>query len=193
MGIFIGILAFILFYFYDVNQVIFKKRLLNHFFFIGCFLLIVATFILVYEHLQFINFSIHQLLTLTLAIICFILLIYTLFFSLPFDDTYIENSNEKNKCCQTGMYALCRHPGVLWMFGFYFMLALSFNTLMFYLACIIFNLMNVIYIVIQDHWTFMHQFIDYQDYKLQVPFLLPNKNSIKQCINTLKRSYKDEA
>lgn len=193
MGIFIGILAFILFYFYDVNQVIFKKKLLNHLFFIGCFLLIIATFILVYEHLQFINFSVYQLFTLTLAIIFFILLIYTLFFSLPFEDTYIDKSDEKNKYCQTGMYALCRHPGVLWMFGFYFMLALSFDALMFYLACIIFNLMNVIYILIQDHWTFMHQFIDYQDYKLQVPFLLPNKNSIKQCINTLKRSYKDEA
>lgn len=193
MGIFIGIFAFILFYLYDFNQVVLKKKILNHFFFIGCFLLVVATFILVYEHWQFLDFNLYQLFTLTLAMICFILLIYTLFFSLPFDDTYLENNSEKNKCCRTGMYALCRHPGVIWMFGFYLMLALSFNTPKFYLACIIFNLMNVIYIMTQDHWTFMHQFIDYQDYKVQVPFLLPNRNSIKKCIHTFKRSYKDEA
>lgn len=193
MGIFIGIIAFVLFYLYDYNQIVLKKKLLNHSFFIGCSLLIIATFILLYEHLCFLDFSVYQLLTLTLAIFCFILLIYTLFFSLPFENTYLEKNCEIHKCCQTGMYALCRHPGVLWMFGFYFMLAICFNTSMFYLACIIFNAMNVIYIMIQDHWTFMHQFNDYQDYKQQVPFLLPNKNSIKQCITTFKRSHKDEA
>ena len=192
MSVFIGIVAFVLFYLYDFNQVIFKQKILNSFFFIGCLLLMSVTILLIYQHLYIINFSLFQLLTLIAAIIFFILLIYTLFFSLPFEDTYLEDSPKANRCCQTGIYALCRHPGVLWLFGFYLMLSFCFDTQIMWQACFIFNMMNLIYVVIQDKWTFMYQFSDYGDYKKQVPFLLPNQKSIKRCIETLKRGGYDE-
>ena len=46
------------------------------------------------------------------------LLIYTLFFALPFEETYCEE-NKLRAAYTEGMYGLCRHPGVLWFAGAY--------------------------------------------------------------------------
>ena len=45
-----------------------------------------------------------------------VLLVYTLFFALPFHDTYIHGTTAPS-LCRSGVYALCRHPGVLWLSG----------------------------------------------------------------------------
>ena len=51
---------------------------------------------------------------------CFLaLLIYTLFFALPFEETYCEE-NRLRAAYTEGVYGLCRHPGVLWFAGAYF-------------------------------------------------------------------------
>ena len=39
------------------------------------------------------------------------LLIYTLFFALPFEETYCED-NKLRAAYTEGMYGVCRHPGV---------------------------------------------------------------------------------
>ncbi len=50
---------------------------------------------------------------------CFLaLLIYTLFFALPFEETYCEE-NKLRAAYTEGVYGLCRHPGVLWFAGAY--------------------------------------------------------------------------
>ncbi len=51
------------------------------------------------------------------------LLVYTLFFALPFEKTYTRL--EENPPVYTeGVYSLCRHPGVVWFFFLYLFLAL---------------------------------------------------------------------
>lgn len=186
MSILMGISAFIIFYLYDFNQIVLKKKVFSLLFLIGCLLLISSSVLLCFLHLPIMSFDMYHMCLLLLAACFLFLLIYTLFFSLPFQETYSDQSlkSKKNKCYRSGMYALCRHPGVLWMFGFYFMLSLAFDSKLMWQACLLFNLMNLIYVVIQDNWTFMHLFCDYHEYRQQVPFLLPNMKSIKNCVKS---------
>ena len=64
------------------------------------------------------SWTLHAVAFLGCALCFLLLLIYALFFALPFQETYVVQ-NVGNKVCAQGMYALCRHPGVLWFTGFY--------------------------------------------------------------------------
>jgi len=184
--ILMGILAFLLYIAYDINSVTVKNNIINSFFFLGSFLIIAATAGIIIKSFHDIKWdlgwmSIFEIFTL----IFLILLIYTLFFALPFSETYVK-SNTTPKVYQDGIYALCRHPGVLWFMGFYFFLWLTLKIPLLLLARIIFSCCNLMYIVFQDRWTFTRVFEDYNDYKKLTPFIIPNFKSIKRCLQTLQ-------
>ena len=115
-----------------------------------------------------------------------VLLIYTLFFALPFEETYV--AQEAHKTYDKKMYALCRHPGVLWFAGFYICLWLAFGTKPLLVMAIWFSLLNFCYVILQDLYTFPKVFSDYGDYQKRVPFLIPNGKSMKRCMDTFKES-----
>lgn len=184
--IFMGLLAFLLYLAYDINSVTFKKNIVNSFFFLGSFLLIIATAGIIIESFSDIKWDWLWVSTFGIfSLLFFILLIYTLFFALPFNDTYV-NSNATPKVYQNGFYALCRHPGVLWFIGFYFFLWLALKIPLLLLAGIIFSCCNLMYVIFQDCWTFPRVFDDYHDYKKRTPFIIPNFQSIKHCLQTLQ-------
>ena len=90
------------------------------------------------------------------------LLIYTLFFALPFRSAYVDG---RPALCTTGMYALCRHPGILWL-GF------AYASLFFALPCALtaagaalFTALDVAYAVFQDMYTFPRIFKGYGEYR----------------------------
>ena len=114
------------------------------------------------------------------------LLIYTLFFALPFQETYVDQTAGA-KTYDKGMYALCRHPGVLWFTGFYCCLWLALGGAALFWLAFWYSLFNVGYVLVQDYYTFPRIFADYSRYKRQVPFLLPNVKSLKNCILTLRK------
>lgn len=183
--ILLGFSAFIIFILYDINSVLMKKRFMHSFFFLGCALLLMSTIGIIWASLEdiYINpvrMGIHG----GLALIFLILLIYTLFFALPFDDTYMK-AQSRPKVYRKGVYALCRHPGVLWFFGFYLFLWLALDIQILLVAGLVFSISNILYIFFQDKWTFLHIFEDYNEYKKTTPFILPNIKSIKQCMQTL--------
>jgi len=107
--------------------------------------------------------------------------VYTLFFAVPFRQTYIEGS--KQKIYTDGVYALCRHPGALWFFAFYLFLSLFLGSVTMLYATIVFSLLNIVYIVIQDCIVFPKLFDGYDEYKKKVPFLIPNVKSIEKSLN----------
>lgn len=114
------------------------------------------------------------------ALIGFILLIKALFFSLP-AGTY-SHPTAPRRVYSSGMYALCRHPGFPSFVLLYAGLALWFgrkSLLPFGLLV----LLNLIYIILQDRWTFPHIFCDYADYCRRVPFAMPTAGSIKTWIS----------
>jgi protein-S-isoprenylcysteine O-methyltransferase Ste14 len=181
-----GTFAFVLFMLYDINSVTVNYRILRGCFFVGCILLVAATAGLISS--AFTEGMWHTgriLVFVPLAIIFMLLLIYTLFFAIPFKDTYIK-SNVKPKTCSAGFYALSRHPGVLWFIGFYFSLWLALSGTLLLTAGILFSLLNLGYIALQDRWIFMSVFPDYGEYKATTPFLIPNYRSLNRCVKTFR-------
>jgi protein-S-isoprenylcysteine O-methyltransferase Ste14 len=179
-------IGFFLFIIYDINSIKWQSKFVNHFFYIGCFLIITNTLGAIYRFSDAIEMNmISQVVWISIILSFLILLIFTLFFALPFDSTYVKNDIGR-KTYTKGMYALCRHPGVIWFAGLYFSLFFWMgNPNILYLA-IVLNLMNFVYIVFQDLWTFPQTFIDYEQYKETTPFIIPNCTSIHRMITTIK-------
>lgn len=190
--IILGTIGFFFYFLYDINSVKENHPVLRYFFAVGTLCLVVSTI-----GTMIMNCDMEQIkktigiLLLAVGICFFVLLIYTLFFALPFEETYLEESRERLAYTE-GMYGLCRHPGVLWFAGLYLCLwGLTGLTLegIFFPVMI---LWNVLYIIFQDLWTFPRTFSNYLDYKKTTPFLIPNKKSIRVCISTWKDYSRDE-
>lgn len=182
----IGIIGFLLLVVYDINSIVFKVKLLYSCFFVGSVLIITATIGIVLTQLHKVLLEPFRMgIFGAISFLFFVLLIYTLFFALPFQNTYIDTEQRGQTLQQEGIYALCRHPGVLWFSGFYLFLGLALMLPLLILAAFIFSLLNVLYIVLQDQWTFVNTFEEYEQYKKNTPFLIPNKESIKRCFETI--------
>ncbi|WP_312640711.1 hypothetical protein [Hydrogenoanaerobacterium sp.] len=181
MYVSIGIIGFLLFFIYDINDIKWRKKQLNTMFTLGCILILVSTAGVVSSSWQY-----HQQnwWFIVPALLFLLLLVYTLFFALPFSDTYVS-SERGRPVCKTGVYALCRHPGVLWFIGLYGFLYLTFPSDQFAIYAVAICICNVIYIVFQDFWTFPKTFDDYDTYKKQAPFLIPCLSSIQNCFKTM--------
>ncbi len=186
---FLGIFGFLLFFIYEINTVKWHNRVLNILFMLGCgFIGLSTSLTIIY------NWKHHQVnyIYLVIVILFLVLLVYTLFFALPFSQTYVENQ-KNNKIYKEGVYALCRHPGVLWFIGFYVFLYAAFPSKSMLYVAIATCICNAIYIVIQDIWSFPMMFYDYEQYKKEAPFLIPNLHSIKKCFSTINnRGEKNE-
>lgn len=183
--IIMGSISFLLFLLYDINSVKMKLRLIQGSFFIGFFLLIAATVGIAKTSFEQSPHSTFRIAVFGLIALFFLLLLlYTLFFAIPFGDTYIRTDSPP-VTCRSGVYALSRHPGVLWFMGFYLFLWLSAGGNLLLIAGIIFSFFNLTYIIVQDRWTFMKTFVDYSDYRSTTPFLFPTHHSIRRCFITL--------
>lgn len=117
------------------------------------------------------------------------LLFYTLFFALPFSGAY---GQEEGAVTAHGMYALCRHPGVLWLALFYllgFFLAQDFWLL---LAFFVFGGLDTAYVVWQDRVLFPKKLAGYKAYQTTVPFLIPTGASLRRALPRKLSRYKGQ-
>ncbi|MEG1869451.1 MAG: hypothetical protein RR205_01230 [Oscillospiraceae bacterium] len=185
-----GIAAFVLFYLYEIYTVTGRFIILKPTFFIGLVLIFFSTCAASAAALTTASIVLWRVIIFgVLALICLALMFYSLFFAVPFSKTYIETTEKQpKKACRTGMYALCRHPGVLWFMGFYLFLWLSIGGTLLFTQFIFFSILNLIYIIIQDNWSFIICFNDYNDYKKEVPFLIPTAKSLQHCLETFHSS-----
>lgn len=182
----LGILCFLLFIMYDLNQIHKNYRIIRPLFAAGCFTLSVLTItmsVTAFESDYQVTLSAVTVFFL-LAGIQLALLIYTLFFAVPFQEAYVEGS--KQKICTNGIYALCRHPGVLFLAGFYIFLSLGLGKPFMLAAGAVYTGMNLLYVLLQDRYTFPRLFEGYEEYRKNTPFLIPNGASIRKCINDLR-------
>ena len=117
-GLLVGTLAFACFFVYDLNQLHQNLRCLRWLFAAGCTLLAGATAWLLFSgRVLFSPPPFWSALAWAVCAVFLFLLVYTLFFALPFGKTYIKG--DSRRVCDTGVYALCRHPGFLWLAGAY--------------------------------------------------------------------------
>lgn len=177
----IGAIGYLLFLIYDVNEIKQFHKVLKTTFCLGLVLQIGATIGMFYTNLMYLRLSVWGI---GISLFGFAFLIYSLFFALPFEDTYIK-LGEKRKVYDKGVYAISRHPGVLFYIFFYIGLALLEPTRITISTYLIWSLLNIIYIIFQDLWTFPRNFYNYDSYRESTPFLIPTVKSIRTFINTL--------
>lgn len=167
----LGVVAYILYFAYDYNSIHKNYKVFKSLFLVATILAVSTT---VYALItKWNNYNITLIIIFGLLSLVFLgLEIYTLFFSLPFEATYIEQS-AKREAYTKGMYAICRHPGVLWYIGLYLCLwGLTWNLL----EGVFFSVMiigDILYVIYQDYYIFPATFSNYHEYKKEVPFLIP--------------------
>lgn len=181
--IILGSLSFFLFIAFDINKIKYLNKYLNITYPMGFALLGLSTIALLlckYESVAYYP----KPLWITFTVISLILLINNLFFLLPFNDTYVK-AEQRNAVVSTGVYSLCRHPSSFWFFLFYLFLWLASGKLIMLWAGMIWTVLNFLYVYVQDRWIFPHMLNGYDDYKKNVPFLLPNCKSITRYLKTI--------
>lgn len=104
-----------------------------------------------------------------LGAVFFGLLIYTLFFAIPFKGTYIEEGAQGT--VESGVYALCRHPGI-WFFALFAFCLWAALELPWY-AALAYSLLDLLYAYIEDKLIFPKTLSGYDEYKKKVPFIIP--------------------
>ena len=175
-----GILGFAACCIFDLNKVYWRSKHLNHLFILGSLLLVLSTLWTVSQcsfSLLADTFGIAHVIYLLGMILSGITLIYVLFFALPFESTY--EKTETLPVINSGIYALCRHPGFWPFLFFYLFMWLFLSNPLVGIAAIVYSICNLIYIFIQDHYIFPLYIQGYNEYKQTVPFLIPNQKSIK--------------
>ena len=188
----LGMLGFLLFFLYDVNSFTWRSRLLHKSFALGVTLLAAATVLDLAAALRMGACSgLKDLILLVAGALCLAALVYCLFFALPFAETY-QDTDGPPAVCDRGVYALCRHPGVLCMLGMYLFWGLGALPATMLRNGLIFSGFNTVYVCFQDRMTFPRTFPDYPDYQKNVPFLIPTGASIRAAWRTRRRSAEEE-
>lgn len=113
-----------------------------------------------------------------ISVLFFAGMVYALFFALPFAKTY-GTASEENAVVDTGVYALCRHPGVLFLILGYIFLWLAAGGTWLLMAAVTFSLCDIGHVYLQDRYFFPSTLKGYDRYQKNTPFLLPNRKSIK--------------
>ena len=176
--------CYLFFLLYDFNQVRWKSRKLHGAFALSCAGLLLLTAAACWKGQ---NRNPARLVPGGILALCFLLLLcYTLFFALPFEETYVRESRGR-RVCRTGMSALCRHPGVLWYAGFYFSLYAALGGAPLLVLAVTGTVLDLLYAVFQDVWTFPKTFCDYEEYRREAPFLIPRPSSVVRCLRTLRK------
>ena len=112
------------------------------------------------------------------------LLIYSLFINLPFRKTYVT-TGVGERLITTGLYALVRHPGVMWFILLMLSLILVSNSKLMLIASPIWILLDILLVVIQDKFFFGRMFEEYDAYRRETPMLVPNRKSVNAFIKGL--------
>jgi protein-S-isoprenylcysteine O-methyltransferase Ste14 len=180
--IFLGLTAFLALTLFDVHKLKPIHPLFNGLFALGVVVLGIATYgILISE--PWFAFT-PQPMAWIVAGLGLGEMVFALFLALPFAATYVE-SPQQSTVISTGLYGVCRHPGV-WGFILYYLaasVASGNGTLV--VAGIVFSLADLIHVMMQDRLFFTQTLSGYADYQAQVPFLFFGWKEIRRAY-TLK-------
>ena len=178
MGFLLGLGAFALFFLSDYNDWRLRKKRLKLCFPLGGVLLLAAICLRWGEAGAVVSGWLRGVVFL-LGALFLALLVYTLFFAIPLEASYAR-PGEKRSVCTTGVYALCRHPGVLWFAGLFACLWLAAGLPL--LDAAVYCILNVCLVWFEDRCVFPGLLEGYGAYQTSTPFLLPNGKSIRACM-----------
>ena len=84
-----------------------------------------------------------------------------------------------NEVFQSGTYALCRHPGFLWMLIYLIGTVLVYNLTSILQMAVYWQASEFLVVIIQDRLIFPRQFPSYVSYRRTTPFVIPTKSSLR--------------
>jgi protein-S-isoprenylcysteine O-methyltransferase Ste14 len=117
--------------------------------------------------------------------ICAALFVYSLFVEIPFASAYVQKGTP-SRLVTEGTYALCRHPGVLWLAGLLAGVFFASGSLWMLVALPLWVGLDVLYVVLQEKLYFLRIFgEEYRDYQHSVPMLVPTPQSARECASTI--------
>lgn len=122
-----------------------------------------------------------RILFLLVSLAAAILEYQALFSSLPASSTYL-GKNEPGQLVDSGMYALCRHPGALWFPLFSVSLSLGLGNCEMLVSAGLASVLNLLYVWFQDRFIFPRTIDSYRQYQDSTPFLIPTAQSISHAI-----------
>ncbi len=183
MTLVLGCFAFLLFFLSDLNDCCIRRRPLAVCFPLGGLLLSVATVLSCHRHPSPLPLPVKGV-GLVFGTVFFLLLLKALFFSMPASEAYVEQETGRAATTE-GLYALCRHPGVLFFIPLYLCLSVTFGLP--YRESAIYSVLNFLLIVFEDAYVFPRVLSGYDAYKKTTPFLIPRPRGIVHCIRTMKK------
>jgi len=117
----------------------------------------------------------------------FLLLVYSLFIEIPFVSAYVREGSP-SALVSRGTYALCRHPGVLWLAGLLVALFLATGSRLLLIAIPLWVGLDALWVALQEKLYFVRMFgAEYESYRRAVPMLVPTPRSIRECVHTVFR------
>lgn len=177
MGYLAGMIGFALFFLSDYNDWRLARKELKFAFPVGMLLLVIGTAMGANPEAALLRGWL-RIAGIVLLVLFLALEIYTLFFALPAEASY-AHPGEERAVCTTGVYALCRHPGVLWFAGVYGCLWLTVGLPLW--EAVLYCGLDVLLVVFEDLCVFPARLEGYDAYRAQTPFLLPTRQSIRAC------------
>ncbi len=178
-GIIAGTVGFGLFFLYDAYVLALRER--RPLIFASGFVLLTAGTVQIFAAAPYKGAAVSNIIFGAAALFLLALLIYTLFFALPAKKTYTGRSGQN--LVSSGVYSLCRHPGVLWLFLFYLFSWLLCGSKYMLIAWLLFSALDIAYVIWQDVSVFPKTIPGYDEYKKTTPFLIPSIKSIKNSLN----------
>lgn len=175
-----GIFAFFVLTMFDYNKLKMLHPLLNGLFAIGVALIVYATIVILSVEVPLFTFPATPILWV-LSGLGFIEMIYALFFALPFNKTYVKTSSN-SEIITTGLYGLCRHPGVWGFFIFYLFAACATGNGTLLIAALVWTIMDILHVWIQDTLFFVKTLQGYTLYKKTTPFLFFGIKELRKLI-----------
>jgi protein-S-isoprenylcysteine O-methyltransferase Ste14 len=114
------------------------------------------------------------------------LLASSLFLEIAFFPPRAKGRAER-RVITTGTYALCRHPGVLWLPLFLLSIAALSGSRLLLLAVPLWTVADILLVAVEDAVFFPRIFGKaYDEYRRTVPFLVPTPASIARCTQTYR-------
>lgn len=184
----LGALAFGLMVLSDYGQVLRGRRGAGMLFPLGGALLIAATAALLVRRWRTAPPGPGSLFWFAGSALMLLLLIYTLFFALPAGGSSAATAqkDELRPLVDTGVFALCRHPGVLFLGGFYACLWGALGGGALGLAFVLFTLLDAAYAAWQGETVFPRSIRGYAAYRAATPRFIPTPGSLRRCLHTLR-------
>jgi protein-S-isoprenylcysteine O-methyltransferase Ste14 len=122
-----------------------------------------------------------------LLIISLAAMLYSLFINLPFRKTYVSRGYG-DKLIKTRFYKLVRHPGVPFFVVFMVALLIVSRSKQILVVAPVYVLLDIVLVIVQDKIFFPRMFQDYKIYQKETPMLIPNRQSIRAFMQSLRQS-----